>query len=211
VNEFSEVQSFDFQSNSGGFALAEFLVATVILAVLSTWIFGVLMDVQKAAAQRLGLDAAMENARMAMDAVTRVIRQAGNDPLAAGFTPLTACGNTELRVRSDLTGSGGPSDPDKGDPDGDTSDSGEDVTIRFNAPAGTLEFVPDGGVAQAVAGQISRFSIKYWDAYGSVAAHCDEARRVSLSITSFSAQADPRTGRQFSITVNSDIRLAGLH
>ncbi len=195
---------------SGGFAITEFLVASALLAAISAWLFSALMDLQRAASYRTEVESVLENTRMAMDTACRVLRQAGNDPLGLRFIPLTGCSATGIRVRSDLTGSAGPADPDKGDPDGDTEDSGEDILLRFNAAAGTMELVPANGAAQAIASQITRFSFRYWNASGDETYICEEARRITLTITASSAIADPRTGNRFGITVISDVRPPAL-
>ena len=56
-----------------------------------------------------------------MQTVEQYIRQAGNDPFCTGVAGIAIVSTEEIQIRSDLTGSAGPGNPDKGDPDGDTS------------------------------------------------------------------------------------------
>ncbi len=191
-----------------GFSLAEFMLATGILLVITASIFGMLGDTQRAASYQTEVQAVLDNTRIAMDTVERVLRQAGNDPHATGFDGLTIVSATEARVRADLTGSAGPAYPDKGDPDGDTSDSGEDLTIRYNAGTRSVEVSPTGGSAQPVANYISAFSMQYFDTAGGAAAAGADVRKVSITITGNSTILDPKTRQPFSLQLKTDVQLA---
>jgi hypothetical protein len=143
-----------------------------------------------------------------METAERYIRQAGNDPLGTGISGVTIVSAEEIQIRSDITGSGGPANPDKGDPDGDTGDSGESITIRFNRGSRSLEIVSEGGAAQIVAGFISGLSFQYYDAAGNTTATSSDVRRIGITISGTSQQPDPRTGKVFGIQINGEIRLA---
>jgi prepilin-type N-terminal cleavage/methylation domain-containing protein len=197
-------------SQIGGFSLIEFLIAAALLTLLSGWALSALAEMQKTASSRAEMESVMENCRETADAITRIIRQAGNDPQRKGIVPISTCGKSELRVRSDSTGSGGLSNPDKGDPDGDTLDTGEDILIRHNPGSLSVETVSPAGAAQPIAGQISEVSFRYWDFQGNEAASCSDIRRITLSITAVSSIRDPKGGKPFSICVQTQIRLAPL-
>ena len=110
--------------------------------------------------------------------------------------------SSEVRVRSDLTGSDG---TDKGDPDGDSSDSGEDVTIRYDAGTRSLELIPHPGSAQSVAHNISAFSIRYYnDAADAVTTSGAEVQRARIDHTGATATANPQTREVFSLELASD-------
>ncbi len=194
------------QSGSrSGFALAEFLIAAAVLLILSSFIFGMLVEVQQSSSYQAEVHSVLNNTRIAMQTVQRHIRQAGNDPLGAGIIGITAVSAQEIRIRSDITGSAGPGNPDKGDPDGDTNDSGENIGIRFNSRSRSLEIVPEGGGTQIVAGSISGLSFLFYDADGNLTAAGSEIRRIGVSISGSSLQKDPRTGKAFGVQLNSEI------
>ncbi len=196
------------QHGDSGFSLVEFMMATLVLMVVTASIFSMLGDTQRAASYQTEVQAVLDNTRIAMDTVERVLRQAGNDPRAVGFEGLTIVSATEVHVRSDLTGSAGPSLPDRGDPDGDTADSGEDITIRYNSGNRSVEMVPTGGSAQSIANYISAFNLQYFDAAGGSAVAGSGVRRISITITGASTLPDPKTHQVFSVQLKSDVQLA---
>jgi Tfp pilus assembly protein PilW len=195
-------------NDTAGFSLVEFMMATGILLVITASIFSMLGDTQRAASFQTEVQAVLDNTRIAMDTLERALRQAGNDPLGVGFEGLTIVSATEVRVRSDLTGSAGPTFPDKGDPDGDTSDSGEDLTIRYNSTGRSIEVTPTGATAQPIANYISAFSMQYFDGAGGTAATGSGVRRVSITITGTTTIPDPQTRQLYSMQLKSDVQLA---
>ncbi len=192
-----------------GFTLAEFLISTLLLLIIAGAVFSLLGETQQTASYQTEVQAVMENARIAMDTVERYVRQAGNDPKSIGFQGVSNMTSTSVTLKSDLTGSASSSGyPDKGDPDGDTSDANEDATLQYNSTAKTLEVVPNGGSAQGVAGYITNFSLQYYDAAGAITTDGASVRKISVSIICTSALPNPRTKQFFSIQMNSDIQLA---
>ena len=196
-------------SNSqSGFTLTEFLIAASILLVVSSAIFSMLTEIQHAGSYQSEVQSVLNNTRIAMQTVERYIRQAGNDPLGSGVTGITIVSAQEIQIRSDVTGSAGPGNPDKGDPDGDIGDSGESIAIRFNNRTRSLEIVPESGAAQIVAGSISGLSFQYYDADGHRTAASSEVRKVGISISGTSLQPDPRTGKVFGVQIDGEIRIS---
>ncbi len=193
--------------NSCGFSLIELLLTLLVLCVASAAVFGVLTDIQQAAGYHSEIQSVLINTQIAMHTVQRCIRQAGNDPFRSGLTGITIIGPQEMRLQSDLTGSAGPGNPDKGDPDGDTQDAGESVTIRFNNRTRSLEIVPEGASAQIIAGSISGLNFTYYDADGNPTATGADVRKIGISIAGASLKPDPRTGQVFSIQLKSEIQV----
>lgn len=195
----------DDRNSQAGFTLAEFLISALILLVVASAVFSLLSEVQRAASYQTEVQAVLNHTRMAMQTIERYIRQAGNDPLGSGLTGITIVGPAEVRIRSDLTGSSGAGNPDKGDPDGDTNDSNEDVTIRYNGNSRSLEIVPDGASAQIIAGYITGLSFQYYDAGGGPAAPGSEVRKITVTVSGASQQPNPQTHQTFGVKLSSDI------
>ena len=193
-----------------GFTLAEFMLSTLILLVIAGSVFSLMGRTQRTASYQTEVQAVLENTRIAMETVERIIQQAGNDPLGTGLQGVTITSATEVNIRSDFTGSAGPGSPDQGDSDGDTSDSGENVTIRYNAGNRTLETVA-GGSVQPVASNISAFSMQYFDKTGAVTNLGSEVRRVQITLTGTSPLADPQTGQVFSLQQTGDVKIQTRH
>jgi type II secretory pathway pseudopilin PulG len=190
----------------GGFSIVEFLVSTLVLLAISAATFTMLARTQRASVYQTEVQAVLENSRIAMETAERLIRQAGNDPLNTGFAGVTITDATHVRLRSDLTGAAA-GNPDKGDPDGDTNDSGEDVTLQYNSGTSSVEIVPNGGSAQPIANYITNFSMQYFDANGTATSDGTAVRRVRISLTAGTTLAHPQTGKTYSLQVASDVQL----
>jgi len=191
-----------------GFGLTEFLMSTLVCLVIASSLFGLLVEIQRKASYQAEVQSVLNNTRLAMQAVGRHLRQAGNDPTGIGISGITVIGPSELRVESDITGSDAPSSPDKGDPDGDTLDSGERITIRYNSASRSLETVTGNGGVQIIAGSISDMLFRCYDAAGNPAMSGGDIRKVNVIISGASLMPDPTTRRRFGIQLRSDFEIA---
>jgi|WetSurMetagenome_2_1015567.scaffolds.fasta_scaffold93620_2 hypothetical protein len=197
-------------SNTGqsGFSLLEFMISSLMLLIVSAAVFGMLSDIQRTASCQAEMQTIVDNAHAALQIIGRYIRQAGNNPLGTGFVGISIAGPSEVRIQSDVTGSLGPGNPDKGDPDGDIDDSGENVTIRYNQAARTIEIVPDGGSAQIVAGNITGLTLMYYDADGNPTGAGENVSRIRVIIRAAGPMPNPQTNKIFAMEIGSDIQLA---
>jgi Tfp pilus assembly protein PilW len=190
-----------------GFSLVEFMLSSLVLLVIAASAFGVLIQTERTADTQKEVQGVLDNARIAMETITRIIHQAGNDPKQSGFKGILIPSSSEIRVRTDFTGSAAPGSPDQGDPDGDAADTGEDVTIRYNSNERTIELVT-GNLTQSIAGNVSAFAMQYYDRSSVVTADCDLVTRVRVTFTVTSPFPDPQTGRTFSEQLTADIHVA---
>jgi type II secretory pathway component PulJ len=195
------------RNNQEGYSLAEFLIASLILLVIASAVFTMLFEIQRSASYQAEVQSVLNNSRIAMQTVKRYIRQAGNDPLDSGLPGITIVSAKELQIRSDLTGSSGTGNPDKGDPDGDIDDPGENITIRYNNRSRSLEVVPEGGPPQIVAGYISELSFQYYDADGRFATSGSDVRKIAVTVSGSTLQRNPQTRQIFGITLTSEVRI----
>lgn len=170
-------------SDASGFSLIEFLVASIVLLILSYSVFSSLNEIQQAASRQADTQEVLDNTRIALETVTRCIRQAGNDPLGIGIEAVSIVSPEEVRIRSDLTGSEGPGKPNRGDPDGDINDFGEDVSIRYNSLRRRIEMVSGDGPAQIVADRISGFSLEYFDDEGLPTENSAAVQKIRVEIS----------------------------
>jgi len=189
-----------------GFGLAEFMMSVLLMLIVMASLFDLMIRVERTAAYQGEVQEVVEGTRMAMETAQRILRQAGNDPLCSGFPGIVIVGDSAVAVRADVTGAG-PGSPDQGDPDGDTDDSGEQVTIRHNAAGRTFELVPAGGSAQPLASNITELRFEYFDGGGAPTAIGDEVRRIRITLTGAAPLPDPRTGQVFSMRLQSDVLL----
>lgn len=196
------------RNGEAGFSMAEFLIASLILLIISTAIFTMMGETQRDSSYQTEVQTVLQNVRIAMDSVERYIRQAGNNPLKiAGFQGVVIIGATQVQLVSDLTGSSGGSNPDKGDPDGDTLDAGEDVTIRHNAGTLSIELVPNGQAAQTIADHISNLTMDYYDATGTVTAVGANVCKIRVTIAGASTLENPQTHQIYGVQIQSDVQI----
>jgi prepilin-type N-terminal cleavage/methylation domain-containing protein len=194
------------ETRETGFTLVEFLVCTAIFLLIASAAMSMLSDIQRAAGYQTESCSVLHSTLIAMQTVERYIRQAGNDPFAKGFESITIVNTSEVQIRSDLTGSNH-GNPDKGDPDGDADDSGENVIIRFNSQSRSLEIVPNGGPPQIIAGHISDLQFQYYDKDGASTTVGGNVRKISVKISGTSLIPNPRTHQFFGVTLCSEIRI----
>ncbi|MBN2320161.1 MAG: hypothetical protein JXR49_13845 [Acidobacteria bacterium] len=187
-----------------GFSLVETLMASVILLVISLAVFGALNGIQQRARYQSEVQAVLDNTRNALQAMERCIRQAGNDPHQKGFEAISIINPTEVRIRSDITGSAG---KNKGDPDGDINDSGENLLIRYNSKKKRLEMVSRNGPAQIIAENISDLSLQYFDRAGNPTGTGRLVRIITITISGSGTCEDPRTGALYGVKMENTIRV----
>jgi hypothetical protein len=197
-------------SGQTGFSLLEFLLSSVVLLIVSAAVFGMIADIQHTATSQAEMLTIVNSTQIALQTIEKYMRQAGNNPFGTGWDAITIAGSSEVRIRSDITGSLSPGNPDKGDPDGDTDDSGENVVIRYNQAAKTIEIVPDGGSAQLIAGNITGFNLTYYDAEGHTIHVGKNVSRIRIDIKAADPLPSPVNNKIFAIEIGSEIQLANL-
>jgi hypothetical protein len=202
----SEPNELSTNKREEGFSLTEFLISSLILIVTGAWIFGLLTEIQREASFQTEILSVLNNTQSAMQIVERFLRQAGNDPLALGLQGITIISPTEVQVHADIKGSLGPSNQDKGDPDGDIDDSDENVVIRYNPQSQSIEIVPGNGPAQIIGNYISNLSFQYYNADGGITMDGRNVCRIGITISGSSTSPNPQTHKYFGIQLRSDIR-----
>ena len=187
-----------------GFSLVEMLLSATILLVVSMAVFSALNRIQQAASYQAEVQAVVDNTRNALQSMERCFRQAGNDPFRKGFDAISIISPTEVRIRTDLTGS---RNRNKGDPDGDLNDSGENLLIRYNSGKKRLEMVSGNGPAQILAENISDLSLDFFDAEGNPTVRGGMVRKITINISGKSTYTDPRSGIRFGIQLKTTVRI----
>lgn len=99
-----------------GFGLVELLVAMVLGLVVIWAVLKVFVHQNRTNAAQQEVAYAQQNVRAGVDLMAREIRSAGYYTTESGLTPIPIATSTSIQVRSDLNS------------DGDTGDTGEDVT-----------------------------------------------------------------------------------
>ena len=173
-----------YQNKESGFTLVELLIAMavgliVLSAVVSTFIIQrKTFDVQEQTTEMT------QNARAAMDLMTREIRMAGYNPTGATFDGVTYSAS-ELKIQADLNG------------DGDTtSGSNEIITYSYDGTNKQIDRKPGiAGTPNALAENIKAFTFEYLDENGGGPETTNsDIRQIRITITARTAKPDQNYG-----------------
>jgi type IV pilus assembly protein PilW len=201
----------------GGFTLVELLTALCVgLVVLAA--FDAVYVIQNREFNRQEQIAEMQqNARMAMDLMSREIMMAGYGPdtlarckgtaMAANqpCVGITAANPNAISFTVDLDGDGSTQHP--------THDPNENITYDLYASKGiqTLGRASNYGSRQPVVENISVLAFAYLDSEGAETSDLAKISTVQIALTAQTAKKDPNSGshRQYLLTSRVNIRNAG--
>ncbi len=163
-----------------GFTLIELLIAMAIALVVITSISSAFISQRKTYAVQEQITAMTQDARAALDMISREGKMAGYDPTGVGIVgiPYSA---TQLEVRADLNG------------DGDTSDTHEDITYTYDSTDKQIDRNTGGG-AQPFAENIQSFTFQYYDIDGNTTTTAADIRQIDITITARTSKPDPDYG-----------------
>ena len=174
-------------SGSGGFVLAELLVALAIVGLVLVMLTGLLQHGQQTYLAGTARLEAQQHARVALERLGRELREAGIDPRGTGFLPLVNPTSTGLTIQSDLNGDG--------------VIAGNPETIIYSLRGRTLRRNAGGG-AQTLIDGVESLTFTYLDAGGNPTQAPSEIRSVLITITT-----SPRGPGSGGVTMTTQVRL----
>lgn len=208
-----------------GFTLIELMIAMAVGLVLLAAVYSVFIVQNKELNKQEQIAVMQDNARMAMDMMTRDIMMAGYGPgtltRCTGTTPTTAPASSPysclgivsanagfISFSADLNGNGVLTDP------------GENLTFdRYQSPAGSGNYAlgrTSNGTKSPVVDNVSALAFTYLPATGTTATtDLSLIRRVQISITTRTANVDPNTGNYLyynlvSVVVPRNLGISGF-
>ncbi|MBI4446154.1 MAG: type II secretion system protein [Acidobacteria bacterium] len=192
-----------------GYTLMEALIVTAIVAMVTAAIFPLLYQGQQSYQGEKEFAEVTQQARIAMDQITRYLRQAGNDPLEVLTTsPIQTLSSGHILISSDITGSvpSTTNDPKEstGDPDGTLNSIYESLEVRYDGSSRTL-YIDVGYGEEILAENISSFQLSYFDKSGASTTNDAEIARIKVEMVAETGEKDPRTGKISSMTLVSDV------
>ncbi len=117
-----------------------------------------------------------QNARAAMDLITREVRMAGFDPTVAGFDGVHHHSNY-IHIRADLNG------------DGDKDDTNEDLRYRYNSTNNLIERDDDDlNNWTTLTENIQAFNFDFLDSNGNSTTTSADIRQIQITITARTAE-----------------------
>ncbi len=184
---------------------------TAILSIMTGALMTVMYQAQHSYRSQEDLMEVTQTARVAMNQITRYLRQAGNDPLESAFaiaTPVQIQGSGHITINSDITGSvastTGNSKESTGDPDGILDSIYEQVEVRYDS--GSEQLLIDIGYGeQVLAENVSGLTLTYFDLDGNETTNPDAIAKVKVELVAETEDPDQRTGNVSSLTLVSEV------
>lgn len=176
--------------NIGGFTLIELLVSMgigmVVLAAVST----TFMSQARFYSAQEQVNEMEQNARGALDLITRELKMAGYNPNGGSFSGVTY-NTTQLLIETDLDASGLISTSSTPCTSSPPSNCNEQITYTRDSANNQIKRALGSGAAEVVADNITGFTLSYLDSNGDPTAVTADIRQVAISITATTAKPDP--------------------
>jgi type IV pilus assembly protein PilW len=167
-----------FYTNEQGFTVIELLIAMAISGVIVTAIFSFLIVQRKYFNVQEQITDMIQNARAAMDMITREVTMAGYNPAGAAFVGIPY-NSSQLLINADLNGNGVITDPN------------EKITYAYDASKRRIVRNTGGG-NQPFAENVQAFNFQYLDANGTPTAVTANIRQVRITLTVRTSKPDPQ-------------------
>jgi type IV pilus assembly protein PilW len=167
--------------NIEGFTLVELMVSMSIGMVILAAVTTTFMSQTRIYNAQEQINEMQQNARGALDIITREVKMAGYNPNGATFVGVTYS-TTQLMIQADLDSSGGISA---------SSTANETITYAYDAANNRITRTVGSGSAQVLAEHISGFTFGYLDTNGTATTVAANIRQVTISITAITAKPDP--------------------
>ncbi|HOM98657.1 MAG TPA: prepilin-type N-terminal cleavage/methylation domain-containing protein [Acidobacteriota bacterium] len=203
-----EIASFPAQSTAG-YTLTETLITLAVLTIISAPMVALFYQAQAGFRAQSEQAELLGQMRIAMDQITRVVRQAGNEPIVAlGVPPVQLLGDGGIRVHSDITGSvpstsGNPAEA-TGDPDGRLDSIYEVVTFRHD-PSSRLVYADIGYGEEVLARGIRELQFTFLDLQGNITSDPNEIARVVIEMTGQTEGTDLQMKRPYTLRLRSEV------
>lgn len=164
-----------------GFTLVELMVSMGIGMVILAAVTTTFMSQTRIYNAQEQINEMQQNARGALDILSRELKMAGYKPNGGGFNGVTYS-TTQLRVQADLNSDGAIST---------SSTANEQITYAFDNGNEQITRAVGSGSAQILAEHISAFTFNYLDSAGAATTVSANIRQVSITITAKTAKPDP--------------------
>ena len=167
--------------NVMGFTLTELMVAMSIgMGVLAAVTTTFMAQARYYNAQEQ-INAMQQNARAALDVITRELKMAGYRPNGGTFDGVTYS-TSQLMIQADLDSNGAISN---------SSTANEQITYAYDGTNNQITRKKGTGTAEVLADNISAFTFSYYDGSGALTTTSANIRQVKVDITAKTAKPDP--------------------
>ncbi len=136
------------KNKESGFTLVELLIAMTIGLIIMAALSSTFLLQRKTYDVQEQIVEMVQNARAAMDIMTREIRMAGYDPAGSANAGIVSVTSDSINFTLDITDD--TDDAETGPPDGDTGDANENITYSLYTPADGIQKLGRKSTADAV-------------------------------------------------------------
>jgi type IV pilus assembly protein PilW len=164
-----------------GFTLVELLVSMSIGMVLLAAVTTTFMSQTRIYNAQEQINEMQQNARGALDIITREVKMAGYNPNGASFLGVTYS-TTQLMIQADLDSNGAIST---------SSTANEQITYAYDSANQRITRAVGTGGAQVLAEHITAFTFSYLNSLAVATNVSANIRQVTISITARTAKPDP--------------------
>ena len=181
--------------NATGFTLTELMVAMGIGMVVLAAVTTTFMAQAKFYNAQEQINEMQQNARGALDIITRELKMAGYKPNGGTFDGVTYS-VSQLMIQADLDGNGGIST---------SGSANEQISYAYDSTNKQITRKIGTGTVEALADNITAFTFSYLNSSGATTTTSSSIRQVAISITAITAKPDlnysPNNGhRTYQIT-----------
>lgn len=208
-------------ADSSGYSLVELLVATVVSTLVLGGAVSLTSQMQVGYRRQIESAAAEQEARYALEWMSKLIRGADNNPFNVALTdcPSAATGYAAIRFDPDTDGidndirlqtDSNPPDGQVGGTLGACTQANEDVTISLDAANDVILFTDNNlGTPASIRTDavIENLNFVYRDAAHAVTAVPANVRYVDIQITTRTRTIDPSTGEPAQRLLSSQVRI----
>jgi type IV pilus assembly protein PilW len=167
--------------NITGFTLTELMVAMAIGMVVLSAVTTTFMAQARFYNAQEQINEMQQNARGALDVITRELKMAGYKPNGGTFDGVTYS-VSQLMIQADLDGNGGIST---------SSSANEQITYAYDSTNKRITRKMGTGTVEALADNITAFTFSYLDSSGATTTTSSSIRQVAISITAVTTKPDP--------------------
>ena len=169
---------------AGGFTLIELLVTLGIGMVVLAAVTTTFMNQTRFYSAQEQVNEMEQNARGALDLITREIKMAGYNPAGAVFDGVAVCSASQLQIKADLNAVSGVE-----------VSTDENITYAYDISTLRITRTRGGEAAQVLADNITALTFTCYKADGATTTTTSsEIRQVKVEITARTAKQDPNYG-----------------
>jgi type IV pilus assembly protein PilW len=169
--------------NNGGFTLIELMIALALGMIVMASVATTFTTQTRAYSAQEQINQMEQNARGALDIMSREIKMAGYKPNGGSVTGVVSYTSTSLTIQADLNADGAIS----------TSASDyEQIAYAYDTTNKKITRQVGGATAATLAENISAFAFTYYQASGTTTAtSATNIRRIKIAITAKTEKPDP--------------------